>query len=91
MQLFSRHYFIGWCTVRYGMTEEYTVVSTESTYTTTVTDSYEENSIVAVWSDSPTLPEKVFHSIMAVNGFVSNENSVFVSHIRRLRLLYEAF
>ena len=29
-----------------------------------------------------TLPEKVFHSITAVNGFVSNENSVFVSHIR---------
>lgn len=76
-------YFIGWCTVRYGMTgEEYTVVSTESTYTTTVTDSYEDNSIVAVWSDSPTLPEKVRHSITAVNGFVSNENSVFVSHIR---------
>ena len=75
-------YFIGWCTVRYGMTEEYTVVSTESTYTTTVTDSYEDNSIVAVWSDSPTLPEKVRHSITVVNGFASNEDSVFVSDIR---------
>ncbi len=76
-------YFIGWCRVQYSVSgEEYTVVSSENTYTATVTDSYSDNRIVAVWSASPTLPEKTYHNITAVNGFVKGEGDVFVSAVR---------
>ena len=75
-------YFIGWCRVQYGMAgEEYTVVSADAVYTATVADDYDANRIVAVWSETPTLPEKVRHNITAVKGFVGTDG-VYVSDIR---------
>lgn len=76
-------YFIGWCQSEYGMNgEQFTILSTEDTYTTTVSDDYDTNRIIAVWSDSPTLPEIMNHNITVVNGFISNEESEYVSDIR---------
>ena len=62
--------------------EQFTILSTEDTYTTTVSDDYDTNRIIAVWSDSPTLPEIMNHNITVVNGFISNEESEYVSDIR---------
>lgn len=37
-------YFIGWCQSEYGMSgEQFTILSTEDTYTTTVSDDYDTN------------------------------------------------
>ena len=52
--------------------EEYTVVSADAVYTATVADNYDANRIVAVWSETPTLPEKARHDITAVKGFAWN-------------------
>lgn len=67
-------YFIGWCRIRYGMSgEELTVVSTDETYSPTVESDSENNRITAVWSASPTLPEKQWHTVSIVRGFAMQQ------------------
>ncbi len=77
-------YFIGWCRVRYGAGgEEYTVISADATYTATIEDDTGNNRIVAVWSASPTLPEKQWHNIRIVKGFAKQDyDGVAVSCLR---------
>ncbi len=77
-------YFIGWCKVKYGAYgEEYTVISTETTYMTTIVDNYDENRITAVWSDAPELPKKQWHDIGIVRGFArADYDGVTVSALR---------
>lgn len=70
-------YFKGWCRVSgygggKGGGKSYTVISTEPTYTTTVTADWESRRITAVWRDTdeplPGPQEPAWHNITIVNG-----------------------
>ena len=78
--------FLGWCRTEwtpYG--KSYTVVSTDTTYTMTISDNSRENDVTAVWSAETSLPVLVIntHDVTATNGLVrANYGGVATSCVR---------
>ena len=81
-------YFKGWCRIDYGSSGmTYTVLSTERTYTATVTEDYDSRQITAVWrATNDPLPEPQepnWHNVTIASGFARLDyNGIAVSALR---------